>query len=110
MLVWGGNSPTNVFNDGGRYNSETGSWLPIITQGAPAPRSGYTAVGRGSEMIVWGGWYYWPPSVAVVVTIRAAMSGPHANFWCSARALFAQRAVDGEGKCWFGEGKMPTVL
>jgi len=44
MLVWGGNSPTNVFNDGGRYNSETGSWLPIITQGAPAPRSGYTAV------------------------------------------------------------------
>ena len=55
MVVWGGNDGTNVVNTGGRYDPATDSWTPTSTTNAPEARAQHTAVGTGSEMIVWGG-------------------------------------------------------
>jgi hypothetical protein len=59
MIVWGGATyyfPSFYFNDGGRYNPTTDSWLATsIGSGVPAPRNYHNSVWTGTEMIVWGG-------------------------------------------------------
>jgi N-acetylneuraminic acid mutarotase len=56
MIVWGGETPTNIdLNTGGRYDPHTDEWTATSTTGAPTGRLGHTAVWAGSEMIVWGG-------------------------------------------------------
>lgn len=58
MLVWGGvrYSPDQiVFNTGGRYDPARDLWIPLPTDGAPAARTGHTAIWTGQEMIIWGG-------------------------------------------------------
>jgi hypothetical protein len=60
MIVWGGlvkNDSNDIgsLNTGGRYNPSTDTWMATNTTGAPAARSGHTAVWTGSEMIVWSG-------------------------------------------------------
>jgi len=62
MIVWGGVDETfNDTNTGGRYNASTDSWIATSLLGnAPLPRDSHSAVWTGSEMIVWGGYYY-PP-------------------------------------------------
>ena len=62
MIVWGG-SWTDMFgphyyNSGGRYDPITDSWLGTGGPAVPASRDSHSAVWTGSEMIVWGG-YYW---------------------------------------------------
>jgi hypothetical protein len=57
MIVWGG--VINQFlNTGGRYDPATDSWTATSTINAPHERAGHTAVWTGSEMIVWGGFYF----------------------------------------------------
>ena len=51
----GWQDPHQSANDGGRYNPAADSWTTVPAAGAPAARSGHTAVWTGSEMIVWGG-------------------------------------------------------
>jgi N-acetylneuraminic acid mutarotase len=60
MIVWGGDFcfPCVDFNDGGRYDPGTDSWVPTSTANAPFPRDRHTAVWTGSEMIAWGGYNY----------------------------------------------------
>jgi N-acetylneuraminic acid mutarotase len=60
MVIWGGISSggTVYLNDGGLYRPVGDSWNPVSTAGAPAARSGHTAVWDGTEMIVWGGSFY----------------------------------------------------
>ena len=58
MIVWGGHfydGNENYFNNGGRYNPSTDTWVATSTNNAPAPRKWHTAVWTGSEMVVWGG-------------------------------------------------------
>ena len=56
MIVWGGvRTPTDLFNNGGRYNPDTDSWVATSTTNAPTGRAYHTAVWTGSEMIAWGG-------------------------------------------------------
>ncbi len=57
MIVWGGYNAGiyAAFNDGGRYNPSTDSWVATSTDGAPAGRVYHSAVWTGSRMIVWGG-------------------------------------------------------
>jgi N-acetylneuraminic acid mutarotase len=59
MIVWAGIfcCPLIDFNDGGRYNPGTDSWVPTSTTNAPFARYDHTAVWSGGEMIVWGGPY-----------------------------------------------------
>ncbi len=57
MVIWGGNDPqeTAYYNSGGRYDPTADSWSATTTSGAPAPRSGHTAIWSGRHMVVWGG-------------------------------------------------------
>ncbi len=60
MIVWGGygyifSTFTGQLNDGGRYNPALNSWAIVTATGAPAARSGHTAVWTGTEMVIWGG-------------------------------------------------------
>ena len=58
MIVWGGTyfSGNSIFNEGGRYNPTTNSWLRTsIGANVPTARLNHSAVWTGTEMIVWGG-------------------------------------------------------
>src|SRR5262249_24601483 len=57
MIIWGGETccPLVYFNNGGRSNPTTDTWVVTNTTGAPDGRSEDTAVWTGTEMIVWGG-------------------------------------------------------
>ena len=67
MIVWGGQSgndnpnypPLKVRNvDGGIYDPATKIWTSMATNGAPAGREQFASVWTGSEMLVWGGFFY----------------------------------------------------
>jgi len=59
MILWGGSGAgsAGALGDGGLFSPASNAWtyLPAAQAGAPAARSGHTAVWSGSEMIVWGG-------------------------------------------------------
>ena len=55
MIVWGGNSPPDALNTGGRYNPDDDSWTPTGPTGAPTARFDHTAVWSGSETMFRGG-------------------------------------------------------
>jgi N-acetylneuraminic acid mutarotase len=60
MVVWGGSiydywHSQQTFNDGGRYNPVSDSWVPTAAIGAPTERDGHTAIWTGTRMVVWGG-------------------------------------------------------
>ena len=59
MIVWGGfNYPVGALNTGGRYNLSSDSWTTTSTANAPAARWDHSAVWTGSQMIIWGGWFF----------------------------------------------------
>jgi outer membrane protein assembly factor BamB/N-acetylneuraminic acid mutarotase len=64
MIVWGGwgAGPGPVLNTGGRYNPTTDSWAATNTTNAPSARQQHTAVWTGTEMIIWGGAFAFPPA------------------------------------------------
>jgi hypothetical protein len=55
MIVWGGQDPAGLLNDGGKYDPVGNAWTPTTTANAPSGRRYHTAVWTGSRMIVWGG-------------------------------------------------------
>jgi N-acetylneuraminic acid mutarotase len=63
MIVWGGfgwlcpaGSCTPLQgNEGNAYNPATDTWRRLSTSGAPAGRTGHSAVFDGERMLVWGG-------------------------------------------------------
>jgi hypothetical protein len=55
MIVWGGGSEHQFYNNGGVYDPSSDRWHPMSEQGAPSGRWGHAAVWTGTEMIVWGG-------------------------------------------------------
>jgi N-acetylneuraminic acid mutarotase len=55
MIVWGGQSGANIFDEGGRYNPLSDSWTPTSLVNAPEGRGNHSAIWTGTEMIVWGG-------------------------------------------------------
>jgi N-acetylneuraminic acid mutarotase len=56
--VLGGGDGVNYLNTGGKYNPGTNSWIPMSTTGAPSARTSHTATWSGTEMIVWGGYFF----------------------------------------------------
>jgi hypothetical protein len=78
MIVWGGIFcfPCVDFNNGGRYDPGTESWVSTSTANAPFARDHHTAVWAGSEMIAWGGYNY-PQNLYLNTGGRyCAQSGP----------------------------------
>jgi len=66
MIVWGGQSslsqaPASYLSTGGVYDPASDTWTATRNDGTTTPqaREGHVAVWTGSEMIVWGGRYYW---------------------------------------------------
>lgn len=55
MIVWGGGSEHQFYNDGGIYDPAKDQWRPVSQTNAPSGRWGHAAVWTGREMIVWGG-------------------------------------------------------
>src|SRR5437588_5134609 len=62
MIIWGGYfsdiNGDNYLNTGGRYTSSTDSWTDTSTTSVPVTRAYHTAIWTGTEMIVWGGYYF----------------------------------------------------
>src|SRR5262245_711997 len=55
MIVWGGGSEHQFYNDGGLYDPAKDQWRAVSQKDAPSGRWGHAAVWTGTEMIVWGG-------------------------------------------------------
>ncbi len=55
MIVWGGGSEHQFYNDGGIYDPYKDHWRAMEAEGAPSGRWAHAAVWTGTEMLVWGG-------------------------------------------------------
>jgi len=62
MIVWGGGSEGQFYNDGGVYDPVKDAWRPVSETNAPSGRWGHAAVWTGREMLVWGGRSSFAPS------------------------------------------------
>jgi N-acetylneuraminic acid mutarotase len=62
MIVWGGGSEHQFYNDGGIYDPAKDAWKPVSETNAPSGRWGHAAVWTGREMLVWGGRSSFAPS------------------------------------------------
>jgi len=55
LLIWGGDSGSNMLGDGALNDPRLDRWSPMETRGAPSPRSDVRGRWTGREFIVWGG-------------------------------------------------------
>jgi hypothetical protein len=100
MIVWGGNSGTTpYFNTGGIYDPAGNSWTAggTTTSGAPADRTGNSAVWTGSRMIVWGG-----IGDAGSVINTGGLYDPVGNSWATTTTLGAPAGRTGFAAVWTG--------
>ena len=100
MIVWGGGSDHQFFNDGGLYNPVTDTWRVVSPTNAPSGRWAHAAVWTGREMIIWGG----RSSFAASDHHRdGALYNPDTNSW---RAMSTENAPEGRSQMaavWTGE-------
>lgn len=78
LIVWGGRSPDEAFNDGAAYDPVKNTWRVI----APAPLSAridHAAVWTGKEMLVWGGRI--DGTLATTYFADGATYDPRTNTW-----------------------------
>ncbi len=106
MIVWGGvnysgSGGTQVaLHDGARYNRTTNSWTAMSATGAPAVRSGHTALWTGTELVVWGGAYY--NGVSVIALNDGARYAPAADTWTAVSTTGAPSARQNHKAVWTG--------
>ncbi|WP_395736574.1 kelch repeat-containing protein [Prosthecobacter sp.] len=89
MILWGGYDGTSIYSNAGyRFNPTTSSWTSVSTAGAPAARTGHSAVMLGGKMIVWGGQSSsgGAPPVSVNLYQDGGIYDPVANTWQSVTA------------------------
>lgn len=55
MMIWGGQSGSTYYADGGLYDPLTDSWAAISTSNAPSARYEFSIVLADDKVIVWGG-------------------------------------------------------
>ena len=102
MIIWGGyfyDGRAHWLNTGGRYNPGTDSWTATSMTNAPSGRSGHTAVWTGSEMIVWGGYFYGPGNQPQNTGGRY---NPSTDSWTITSTTNAPSARDGHAAVWTG--------
>lgn len=82
MLVWGGQNYGGYRpKDGGSYDPETNSWVPIPADGAPSGREGFMPIWTGSRLLVVGGIDELDESP------RAALYDPETSTWTKAKMV-----------------------
>jgi N-acetylneuraminic acid mutarotase len=104
MIVWGGYSydgADHYWNTGGRYNPGTDSWLPTSVTNAPDGREGHTAVWTGTEMIVWGGYFYAGGNDLSYLNTGGKYN-PGTNRWTPVTSTNAPAARSSHGAVWTG--------
>ncbi len=103
MIIWGGGDlgSTIVFNSGGRYNPASDNWTATSLTGAPAARTGQTAVWTGNEMIVWGGGFVDSNSIFNPVNTGGRYN-PGTNSWSATSLTNAPTARDNHTAVWTG--------
>ena len=100
MIVWGGylyDSTYHWLNTGGRYIPSTDSWAATSTINAPDGRQGHTAVWTGTEMIVWGGYFY---DVAPHWSNTGARYNPSTDSWTATNLINAPDARAAHTAVW----------
>ena len=117
MIVWGGyfyDGGYHYLNTGGRYDPSTDSWIVTSGTNAPQGRSEHAAVWTGTQMIVWGGYFY-DGSYHYLNT--GSRYDPSTDSWTAtsttnapeARYLHTAVWTDGEMIVWGGQN-YPTFL
>ncbi len=102
MIVWGGDDGSNgtiQFNTGGRYNLASNSWMPTTTANAPSARENHTAVWTGSEMIVWGSYFFGTPTIQNT----GGRYNPAINSWTATTTVDAPAARFEHTAVWTGD-------
>ena len=102
MIVWGGYSYDGLdhyWNTGGRYDPTTGAWAATNTTNAPLGREFHTAVWTGSEMVVWGGYFY--DGVDHELNTGGKYN-PNTNSWTATSTINAPTGRDAHGAVWTG--------
>jgi N-acetylneuraminic acid mutarotase len=101
MIVWGGfeYDSGNYLNTGGRYNPSTDSWTATSTTNAPHGREDHTVVWTGSQMIVWGG-YFFDGSDEYANT--GGKYNPGTDSWTATSTTNAPSGRDGHTAVWSG--------
>ncbi len=103
MIVWGGQSydgNNHFFYDGARFNPASNTWTALSTANIPLARAGHTAVWTGSEMIVWGGYYY--AGYGTTKLNDGGRYNPTANSWVATSTIGAPAARSAHTAVWSG--------
>lgn len=99
LVVWGGLGVSGELNTGGQLifsNSVPVRWQPTSLAGAPAVRTGHSAIWTGARMIVWGG------SVNGTTYGDGASYDPIANYWHPLSTTNAPSARANHSAVWTG--------
>lgn len=98
MMVWGGYdgsiSPYPI--TGGLYDPATDTWSVMSITGAPAGRSGHTAIWTGTRMIVWGGY----DNSSYLNT--GGLYDPATDTWSAINTIGAPTGRSGHSAVWTG--------
>ena len=107
MIVWGGQSPNGVVDDGGSLVPPavpdlvgTGTWTALPASTVAGIRRSHAAIWSGSKMIIWGGL----DAEGVPLNTGAALNPADAT-WTALPTLNAPSARFGHSTIWTG-GKM----
>ena len=100
MIIWGGYSGFESYLiNGGRYNPSTDTWTATSTTNVPSGRAGHTAIWTGSEMIIWGGFFY---DNGYHYLNTGGKYNPITNSWTAVNTSNAPSARDSHTAIWTG--------
>jgi N-acetylneuraminic acid mutarotase len=100
MIVWGGGSEHQFYDDGGIYDPVEDQWRALSRENAPSGRWGHAAVWTGQEMIVWGGRSSFAPDQH---KDDGALYDPRADRWRPMSRLNAPTPRSQMAAVWTGE-------
>jgi N-acetylneuraminic acid mutarotase len=102
MIVWGGyffDTSSHYLNTGGRYNPATNSWAATSTTNVPNGRYFHTAVWSGTEMIVWGGYFF---DTSDHYLNNGGRYNPGTDSWTATATVNAPSRRDAHKAVWTG--------
>src|SRR6266536_1441595 len=105
MIIWGGyfrdGSGDHYLDTGSKYNPTVDSWTDSSTTSVPATRAYHTAVWTGTEMLVWGGYYF--DGINNYVLNSGGKYNPDTNSWTATSNTGAPVARYTHTAVWAGD-------